>query len=105
MGFPYHQPADLTVPVLASAAGTLRGWRHRVAEWAESPSRPIPPHIVAAIRGTFSRLDTASALALLHGVANEADPALPPGARFEAFVYADRVLGLELARQVGQPQR
>jgi hypothetical protein len=29
---------------------------------------------------------------------------LPPGAGFEAFVYADRVLGLELARQVGQPR-
>jgi hypothetical protein len=93
MSFPYHQPVALTMPVLASAAWTLRGWRRRVAEWAESPSRPIPPHIIAAIRGTFSRLDTASALALLHDMANEADPGLLPGARFEAFVYADRVLG------------
>jgi hypothetical protein len=28
---------------------------------------------------------------------------LPEGARFETYVYADRLLGLELARDLGSP--
>jgi hypothetical protein len=34
----------------------------------------------------------------------ETDPGLPDGARFETYAYADRFLGLHLARDVGAPE-
>jgi hypothetical protein len=37
---------------------------------------------------------------LLHDL--ETEESVPGGARFEARVYADRVLGMELAREVTQ---
>ena len=99
MSFPFNQFADLTADVLAGARETLGRWRHRVAEWAESPSKPIPPHIAEMTRAAFDHLDTVSVLAQLRGLAAEAS--VPPGAKFETFVYADRILGLELAREIG----
>jgi hypothetical protein len=38
-------------------------------------------------------------LRVLRRVENE--PELPDGARFETYVYADRLLGLDLARDLG----
>jgi hypothetical protein len=32
------------------------------------------------------------------------DASVPTGAKFETFLYADRILGLELAREIGQPR-
>jgi hypothetical protein len=52
------------------------------------------------IRDAFSDLDTTSLLALLHDLAHGAD--MPAGAKFETFLYADRVLGLDLARDIGR---
>ncbi len=100
MSLPYDQPADLTEAMLASAEETVARWRHQVAAWAESPSRPIPARTAEAIRGAFSDLDTASMLALLGDLTIDAD--LPAGARFETFLYADRVLGLDLPRDIGR---
>jgi hypothetical protein len=102
MSLPYYQPADLTEGVLAGAQETVAQWRHQVADWAESPSRPIPAQIAETIRGAFSDLDTTSMLALLHDLTREAD--MPAGARFETFLYADRVLGLDLPRDIGRPR-
>ena len=34
----------------------------------------------------------------------EKDDAVAPGARFETFAWADRLLGLDLARDVGRPR-
>ena len=101
MSFSYYQPADLTVDVLTSAGGTLGRWRRRVAEWAESPSRPMPARIAEMAGAAFDDLDTVSALALLRGLA--IDETVPAGAKFETFAFADRVLGLDLAREIGQP--
>ena len=101
MSFPYHQPADLTEGVLARAGEALVHWRQRVAEWAESPSRPIPARIAETVEAAFGNLDTVSALSLLRGLAPDAS--VPAGAKFEAFVYADRILGLDLARDIGRP--
>ena len=50
MYFPYHQPAEVSASMLASAGQTLSEWRHRVAEWAESPSRPMPRQFSDQIR-------------------------------------------------------
>jgi hypothetical protein len=102
MSFACHEPADLTADVLAGARETLGHWRHRVAEWAESPSRPMPARIAVTVRESFDSVDTVSALALLHGLT--IDDSVPAGAKFETFAFADRILGLDLAREVGHPR-
>jgi hypothetical protein len=101
MSFPCHQPADLTESVLADARETLGHWRRRVAEWAESPSKPIPARVRETAQAAFGDLDTVSALALLRGLATDASG--PAGAKFETFVFADRILGVDLAREIGRP--
>ncbi len=103
LSFPYQQPADLTEAVLADAQATVGRWRLLVAEWAESPSRPIPKPIAEKVREIFDDLDTVSALALLADLASDA--ALPVGAKFETFVYADRILGLDLPLDIGRAAR
>lgn len=84
-----------------SAAQTLARWRKRVAEWARSPSGPMSRRyadaIVAALEGN---LDTAAALREL--AALEADPGEPDGVKFETFAAADRLLGLDLVRDIGR---
>ncbi len=100
MSFPSHQPAELTDGRLSGARETLAYWRQRVALWAESPSQPMPAHIADAASAAFSDLDTPSALASLRGLVPDAG--VPAGARFETFVYADRILGLDLSRDVGR---
>jgi hypothetical protein len=103
LSVPYTQPADLTAKVLADADSTVARWRLRVAQWAELPSRPMPGQIEEKVRGIFDDLDTVSALALLRSLASDED--VPAGARFETFVYADRVLGLDLPRDIGRVGR
>jgi hypothetical protein len=100
MSFPIDLTARVTGGALDRAGETLGSWRQQVARWAESPSRPIPAAIAEAARAAFSDVDTASALALLRGL--PPDASVPAGAKFETFVYADRVLGLDLAREVGR---
>jgi hypothetical protein len=100
MSLPYHQPADLTEAMLVSAQKTVARWRHLVADWAESPSRPIPAPLAETIRDALGALDTTSLLALLHDLARDADVSV--GAKFETFLHADRVLGLDLPRDIGR---
>jgi hypothetical protein len=100
MSVPRHQQAELTADDLAGAARTLGEWRRRVARWAESPSGAIPKSAAATMKLAFSSLDIGAVLALLSGLA--ADETVPPGPRFETFVYADRVLALDLPRDIGR---
>jgi hypothetical protein len=100
MSFPSRQPADLTDSVLGGARETVGDWRHRVARWAESPSRPIPAHLAETARAAFGDLDIPSAIALLRGLVH--DGTVPAGAKFETFLYVDRVLGLDLPREIGK---
>ncbi|MGH3258245.1 MAG: hypothetical protein ACRDOU_23110 [Streptosporangiaceae bacterium] len=102
MTFPYHQPAGLAEGLLTSARETVGHWRHQVAEWAELPSRPIPAPTAATARAAFGDLDTVRVLALLRELA--LDAGVPTGAKFETFLFADRILGLDLAREIGQPR-
>jgi hypothetical protein len=95
-----RESAELTEDTLASGRETLGQWRSQVARWAESPSRPVPQHIMAAYRTAFDGADTAAVVTLLHTVA--ADEAMAPGAKFESFLYADRVLGLDLPSAIGR---
>jgi len=100
MSFPSGQPADLTASVLTGARDTVGDWQRRVARWAEQPSRPVPPNLAETVRAAFGDLDIPSAIALLRGLAD--DDSVPPGAKFETFLYVDRVLGLDLPRQIGK---
>jgi hypothetical protein len=100
MSFPIGQPAVLTGDELVRAAERLTYWRERVAQWAESPSRPVPALLAETVQMAFGDLDTVLALAVLYGL--PADASVPAGAKFETFVYADRILGLDLARDVGR---
>jgi hypothetical protein len=100
MSYPLQQPADLSDGVLARADETLRQWRRQVAGWAESASKPVPERAAAALRAAFEELDTAGALELLGSLDTDGD--VPAGARFETFLLADRVLGLDLARDIGR---
>jgi hypothetical protein len=96
----HRQPVKLTQTALADAAQSLGRWRRRVAEWAGQPSRPIPPETTRKIRSAFDEdLNTVKAVAVLHDVESGDD--IPAGAKFETFAFVDRVLGLELAREIG----
>jgi hypothetical protein len=100
MSFPAHQPANLTSRVLASAHQAVEDWRRQVARWAEQPSRPIPAHLAKMVRSSFEDLDTVAAIALLRRLAH--DESVPDGAKFETFLYVDRVLGLDLPSDIGK---
>jgi hypothetical protein len=98
---PYRQPVQLTRASLAEADESVRRWRAKVAEWAGEPSRPIPAETAARIRDAFDEdLDTAAALGMLSQLESAQD--VPAGMKFETFVFVDRVLGLELAREIGR---
>jgi hypothetical protein len=97
----YRDDIDLTWDVLADADQALTGWRRSVAEWANSPSAAMPGPYVDAISVAFDEdLDTMAALAELQRLAR--DPDVAPGAKFETFAAADRLLGLDLARDIGR---
>ena len=92
---------NLTWEVLDTADATLRRWRQRVAEWARSPSHAMDATAVSEITAAFDAdLDTPAALRVLRHL--DRDPGVPPGAKFETFAHADRLLGLDLARDVGR---
>ncbi len=98
----YRQQLNLTWDALAAADRTLRRWRTRMAGWAESPSQPIAVAYRARVEAALNDdLDTPAALVALRGL--ERDPDVAPGAKFETFAAADRVLGLDLVAEVGRP--
>jgi hypothetical protein len=97
---PHHQPAKVTDGDLTEAEVTLRRWRQQVAGWAESPSGPVPERLAVALQADLDGLDTGAMLTMLRSLAVADDQA--PDARFETFVYADRVLGLDLGRDIGR---
>lgn len=85
----------------SGAAKTLARWRELVARWAQSPSGAMSRRYADAITAAFSRdLDTAAALRELAALAD--DPGEPDGVKFETFAAADRLFGLDLARDVGR---
>jgi len=97
----YRQQLNLTWQTLEAADGTLRRWRERVAAWATEPSKPMCAEYSARIFDALDDdLDTPAALRALREL--ERDPAIPAGSKFETFASADRVLGLDLVREIGR---
>nr|WP_306970901.1 hypothetical protein [Streptomyces afghaniensis] len=98
----HNAPLRLEADVLQEAEATLARWRGAVARWARRPSRPVPDDVRGRLRAAWDDdLDVPRVLDVLRGVENEPD--LPDGARFETYAYADRLLGLELTRDLGAP--
>ncbi|MEU3254595.1 hypothetical protein [Streptomyces sp. NPDC006997] len=94
------RPVRLDAATLGEARDTLADWRRAVATWAREPSRPIPDEVRADLRAAWEDdLDVPGVLRVLRWVRTEPD--LPDGARFETFAYADRLLGVDLARDLG----
>src|SRR3954462_5397471 len=96
----YRQQANLSWEAIAGADRLLSRWRGLVAEWAESPSRPMATDDVAERGEAFEDdLDTPWAVQVLRRL-EKAD--VPAGAKLETFLWVDHYLGLDLARDFGK---
>jgi hypothetical protein len=96
----HHEAADLTPEAVTDAQRTLARWRHAMADWARSPSKPMCADVLRQARTGFEEdLDVPAVLRVLRGLEDESGT--PDGAKFETFAHLDRVLGLHLARDVG----
>ncbi|SCF65001.1 hypothetical protein [Streptomyces sp. Ncost-T10-10d] len=79
---------------------TLRHRRQLVADWAHEPSRPIPAVLLRQAHAALAdNLGVPAVLDILRSV--ERDAGVTAGAKFETFAHFDRVLGLDLAREIG----
>ncbi|MFF3604434.1 hypothetical protein [Streptomyces sp. NPDC002463] len=104
LGHAYRAPITVTGTALEEARRTLGDWRQLVADWAQEPSRPIPADVLRHAHAVLADdLDVPAVLDALVTVATRAD--VPAGAKFETFAFLDRVLGLDLAREVGHQHR
>jgi hypothetical protein len=84
-----------------SDARVLGHWRALVAQWAQSPSGAMSrPHTDAIRNAVAADLDSTAALATLDTLAD--DPDVADGVKFETFAAADRLFGLDLARDIGK---
>ena len=102
-GTRYRQQLNLTWDSIAGADKTLQRWRSKVAEWAESPSKPMCAEYETRFRDAVDDdLDLPTALQVLRDV--EKDVEIPNGSKFEIYAWFDRVLGLDLVRDVGRPK-
>ena len=97
----HRQQMNLTWDVLTGADATIIRWRERVAAWATEPSAPMPAeHRERFLAAVGDDLDLPRALQVVRDV--EREPGLADGARMEFLLFADRVLGLDLARDIGR---
>lgn len=98
-----HQ-LTMTASLLERSQVVLDRWRGRVAQWSRQPSRPIPPAWRSAVIAAFDHgLDVARVVALMTELENRED--LESGAKFEAFAYVDRVLAVDLVRDLSRLPR
>ncbi len=93
---------DTLATDVSAAAAHLHRWRGLVADWANSPGKPMCADYVAVAAAAFDDdLDTPAVLATMDRLA--ADPEIPPGAKFETFVDLDLILALDLVSVIGRP--
>ncbi|MFJ9138231.1 hypothetical protein ACIRRT_34735 [Streptomyces sp. NPDC102256] len=96
---PRDRPFRLDAAALADAESTLNRRRAAVAGWATRPSKAVPDDVRLRLRTAWEDdLDVPAVLDVL-GWIETSD--LAEGARFESYAYADRLLGLELTREIG----
>lgn len=100
LSVPRSEPVRLDAGVLAEAGRRLAHWRRAVAGWARHPSRPVPDEVRARLRAAWEDdLDLPAVLGVLRDVENAPD--IPDGARFETCAHVDRLLALDLTRDIG----
>jgi cysteinyl-tRNA synthetase len=97
----YRQQLNLSWESLTAADTTIRRWRERVAQWSTGPSAALSTAHLDAMKAAFADdLDTPRAIMVLRDL--EKDPAISDGTKLETFLAADRLLGLDLARDIGK---
>ena len=95
-----HRLAWLAGSSVDEARQELGRWRALMASWAEEPSKPMCAQVQEDLLAALSDdLSTVDAIAVLRG---SLDLGLPPGCLFETWAWADRLLGLDLAADVGR---
>jgi cysteinyl-tRNA synthetase len=98
---PYAWPLDVTDSLLEHSEQIMERWRDHVDEWSHHPGRPIPSawrtRMTAALDDD---LDAARLVATMQVLATT--EVVEPGAKFEAFAYLDRVLAVDLMRNLGR---
>ncbi|MFJ8493265.1 hypothetical protein ACIRBZ_33715 [Streptomyces sp. NPDC094038] len=98
---PRGAAVHLGAGALDEAGRRLGRLRRSVAHWARSPSRPVPEKVRGRLRDAWEDdLDVPGVLGVLRWMQNQ--PEIPDGARFETCAYADRLLALELTRDLGR---
>lgn len=97
----YRERLHLTTETYQKAAKRLDNWRRQVADWANSPGRPLERSYASeAEKALADDLDTPTALAVLDRLT--ADPDVPPGAKLETFIHLDMMLGLNVVGLIGR---
>ncbi|MCF8529859.1 MAG: cysteine--tRNA ligase [Candidatus Nanopelagicales bacterium] len=97
----YRSQMNLTWDVIASANDQLQKWRTKVNEWSTSPSAPMAQEYLDRFTNLFfDDLNTPLAINELRALERDADVA--DGAKCETFIHLDRLLGLDLARDIGK---
>ena len=91
----YRAQMDLTWAALDAASATLRRWRTNMAIWGSHEDQFQDPDISAAIS---KDLDTPRLLLRLRAI--EKDATIPNELKRSIYLYADRLLGLDLARKI-----
>ncbi len=95
-----HRLAWLSGQSVQEAAAELASWRASVARWAEEPSKPMCAEVVEQVLDALEDdLATSRAVAALR---RSTSLGLPGGCLFETWAWADRLLGLDLAADVGR---
>jgi cysteinyl-tRNA synthetase len=86
----YRSQMDLTWNSIIAAHETLKRWRGKMSEWAESDTPVIDSYIESAFNND---LDTPKAILRLREIEKSDE-----NNKRALFLYADQVLGLDLAR-------
>jgi len=101
---PYAQELEMTKSLLVDSHAVLEGWRDRLDQWSRHPSKPVPldwrSEVIVALD---TDLDVTQVVAVMSEL--EDSEAIEPGTKFEAFSYLDRVLAVDLARNLGRVRR
>lgn len=94
---------DLTSDGLERSHTVLGRWRDRVAHSSQHPGRPIPPAWRNAVVAAFNDDLNVARVASMMNELEDAECG-EPGAKFEAFSYVDRMLAVDLRRDLASTQ-